>query len=90
MYTQYTFLGHTYLFHQSLGQQVLNELSQVLPHHSLMEEGHPAVHQPDDGGSTVSSQLVGQSTLEAQVHNADANTWYKKSTSICIYIASLQ
>lgn len=63
-----------YLFHQLVGKQVFNKLSQVLPYHSLMEEGHPAVHQPDDGGSAVSSQLVGQATLITQVHNANANT----------------
>ncbi len=57
-----------------MGQQVFDELLQVVPYHSLMEEGHPAVHQPDDGGSAVSSQLVGQSTLIKQVHNANTNT----------------
>lgn len=47
----------------------------MLPHHSLMEEGHSAVHQPDDGGSAVSSQLGGQATLIAKVHYANAHTW---------------
>lgn len=64
-----------YLLHQFVGQQVVNELSQVFPHHSLMEEGHPAVEQRDDGGSAVSSQLVGQTTLVTQVHDADAHAW---------------
>lgn len=48
-----------YLFHQFLGQQVFNELSQVFPYNSRMEERHPAVHQSDDGGSAVSSQVAG-------------------------------
>lgn len=43
-----------------------------------MEEGHPAVHQPDDGGSAVSSQLVGKATLITQVHDANAHTWGKR------------
>ena len=66
-----------YLFHQFLWQQVLYKLSQVLPDHSLMEEGHSAVHQPDDGWRTVNSQLVGQATLITQINNANANTWFK-------------
>lgn len=50
-----------------------------------MEECHPAVHQPDDGGSAVSSQVARQATLITQVHNADANTWCnveKKQTAV--------
>lgn len=75
-----------YLFHQFLGQQVFNELSQVLPYHSLMEEGHPAVHQPDDGGSAVNSQLVGQATLITQVHDANANTWCNSKNRMLLYL----
>lgn len=74
-----------YLFHQPLGQQVFNELSQVLSYHSLMEESHPAVHQPDDGGSAVSSQLVGQTTLITQVHNTNAHTWCSSKNRLYIY-----
>lgn len=68
------YLWAFHLFHQILGKKVLNELSQVFPDDGLMEEGHSAVHQSDDGGSAVSSQLVGQTRLITQVHNADAHT----------------
>lgn len=54
-------------------QQILHKMSQVLPHHMLVEEGHPTVHQPNDGGSPISSQLVGQTTLRTHVHDADTH-----------------
>lgn len=63
-----------YLLYKSLGQQVLNKLSKVLTYNSLMEEGHPAVHQADNRWSPVSSQLVSQATFIAHVHNANAHT----------------
>lgn len=64
-----------HLFHQFCWQQVFNKLSQVLPNNSLMEESHAAVQQPDDGGSSVGSQVAGQAPLTPQVHDADPNTW---------------
>lgn len=69
-----------------MGQQVVNELSQVLPYHSLMEEGHPAVHQPNDGGGAVGSQLVGQATLVTQVHDTNANTWCKSKKRLLLQL----
>lgn len=48
-----------------------------------MEECHPAVHQPDDGGSAVSSQVARQATLITQVHNANANTWCDSEKTDC-------
>lgn len=79
------YVSHSYLFHQRLGQQVLNKPSQVLPHYSLVEEGHSAVHQPNDGGRTVSSQLVGQTTLITEVHNANAHTWCNRRNRLLLY-----
>lgn len=67
-------MWHGYLFHQFLRQQIFHKLSQVFLYHDLVEEGDSAVHQPDDGGSAVSSQLVSQAALVAQVHNTNAHT----------------
>lgn len=54
-----------------------------------MEEGHSSVHHPDDGGSTVSSQLLGQSLIKAQVYNTDAYTWSKNNNRLHLDLAQL-
>lgn len=48
-----------------------------------MEESHPAIQQPDDGGSSVGSQVAGQATLISQVHDADPNTWCNGDDRVC-------
>lgn len=63
-----------YPFNQFCGQKVFDELPQVLPYHSLMEESDPAFHQPDDGRSAMSPQMTGQTSLVTQVHDTDADT----------------
>lgn len=52
-----------------------------------MEDGHSSVHHPDDGGSTVSSQLLGQSPIKAQVYNTDAYTWSKNNNRLQLDLA---
>lgn len=65
-----------YLFDQIGGQKVFDELPQVFSYHSLVEERHPALDQSDDGRSTMSSQMTGQTSLVTQVHNAYTNTFH--------------
>ena len=63
-----------YLLNQSLREQVLHKLPQVLLHHSVVEEGHFPVDDPQYGWGAVSTEVIGQTSLITNVHHTNPHT----------------
>lgn len=62
------------LLHHPLWQQAFHKLPQVLPGDGVVEEGHFAVNEPQNGGGVMGTKMVGQPLLIPNVHHPDPNT----------------
>lgn len=73
--------ARTYLFHKIPWEKVLHELPQVFPDDSVVEEGYFPVNEPQQGGSAVGTQVVGEAPLVPRVNNADSCSWKRRAPS---------
>lgn len=67
--------SRAYLLHQSLREQVLHKLHEVLLGQSVVKESHFSVDDAEYRRSSVSAQMIRQASLIADVDHAYSYTY---------------
>lgn len=71
--------ARTYLFNKIPWQKVLHELPQVFANDSVVEEGYFTIDEPQQGGSAVGTQMMGEAPFVPHVNDANSCSWKRRA-----------
>lgn len=71
--------SRAYLLNQPLREQVLHKLHDVLLGQSIVKESHFSVDDTKDGWSAVSTQMIRQASLVADINHAYSYTYTRRT-----------